>query len=194
MPTTRNRDAVVKAGRGYYWEKDATGVWAAVTVADLEAFVTDTATFPSGWSDFGHTDGEAPIAWGQEGGETEVFGSWQDPALVEAVTKDAVDYIIVSSLQFLDEARQKDYWGGGTSGAGFFDIPNIPTAREREILACAINFNGAPFGLQFPRVSIRRDDSFSLPTDGFAKMPLRMTLLSRAGAPRCRIISSRFTA
>jgi hypothetical protein len=175
-----NDDAVLVPGKAHI----LTGTVGAVTkptLAALTTFAGDTATPPAGFTDIGHTDLEDVLTFGQEGGETEVKGSWQNPSLRETTTAEAIDYYVIKSLQVLDNDALTLYFGGGDATvANEFALPDSPAPQERAALVVFLD-GATPLGFFTPKVSIRREDAIEVANDDFMKMPLRFTVVKASG-------------
>lgn len=159
-----------------------------ISQADLDAFAADTSDLPSGWTDMGHTDIDDVLTFGQDGGETDVKGSWQNAALRETVESEAVDYYVIKALQVIDNTILSWYYGGGdASVAGEFSLPDSSAPTERAITVIFLD-GSTPLGFYNPKVSIRREDAIEVATDDFTKLPLRFTILKKSGAKKAKWI------
>lgn len=158
------------------------------TLAQLEAFVA-SGTAITGFTDLGHTDLDDILTFGQDGGDSEVKGSWQNPQLREVVTEAAIDYLVIRALQLRDNTVLALYHGGGdVSVENEFAWPDVSTPQERAITIVMID-GDTPVALWAPKASIRREDSIEVSADEFAALPLRLTLLKQTGSPRAVWIS-----
>lgn len=144
-------------------------------------------------TDIGHTTLDEVVAFGADGGDSDVKGSLQNKSLRETVTSEAVDYLTVTSLQIKSGEILNLYYGGGTEAAGTFDTPDTPLTQERALLI-AIADAGGPAALWVTRSSVRRDDTISMPGDDFSTVPLRFTFLKQSGQPKVRWMSDNFVA
>lgn len=187
MPTTDS--AVMIAGTGYILTDDVATA-TKPTLAALTTFAADTSVPPAGWDILGHTSLQNVLAFGQEGGETEVKGSWQNKSLREIVTSEAVDYLTVNALQIKDNDVLSLYYGGGDATvADEFSLPDSGTPQERAMLVVFID-GAEPVGLFAPKASIRREGEISTPSDDFVELPLRFTLLKKTGAKKATWIAA----
>lgn len=154
------------------------------TLSNLTAFAADTSTLPAGFTNLGHTDLDEILQFGKEGGDTEVKGSWQNASLREITTTAAVDYLVIKSLQIIDNTVLSLYHGGGSAAtANEFAWPDNPTPQERAL--CLIMLDGTmPLALYAAKVSIRAEAEMEFAGDDFAKAPLRMTFLKDGASPR----------
>lgn len=174
--------AVLIPGRGSIWT-GVVGTATKPTLAQLATFVS-AGTVPATWTDMGHTDLDDILAFGQDGGDTTVKGSWQNASLREITTATAVDFFVVKSLQLLDNAIMALYWGGGdASTANEFALPDSPVPQEKAVTVVMVD-GTTPLAFYVPKASIRRDDAFDMSDDDFAKAPLRFTLLKHSTDPR----------
>lgn len=186
-------NAVLVPGKAHIWT-GTVGTATQPTLAQLTTFAGDTATVPAGWTDIGHTDLDDVLTFGQEGGETEVKGSWQNPSLRETTTEEAIDYYVVKSLQVLDNEALALYFGGGDATvADQFSLPDSPAPQERA--AVVVFLDGAtPLGFYTPKVSIRREDAIEVASDDFMKLPLRFTVVKATGEPKAVWIGDKLGA
>lgn len=151
---------------------------------------TTTSGGITGLTDLGHTDLDEVLAFGSEGGETEVKGSWQNKALREILTSAAIDYLVVKSLQLKDNDVLSLYYGGGDATVvDEFSLPDSPTVQERSLLVVMLD-SGGPVGLWVPRAGVRREAEIGVTTDNFTTIPLRMTYLSASGLRRATWIAA----
>lgn len=187
--------SVVQPKRGHFlWRPVTTTAPVMPTVEEIEAFATDTSDLPAGFENYGHTSLDEAFAPNSDGGETEVKGSWQNPALMEVTTSEAVDYFVVKSMQIGDAEVQKDFNGGGTTGDGYYEAPALRIPRQKEIVVVFLNTIGQPMANWYPLTSVRAEGPMEVASDDFIYLPLRFTRLQRTGAPVMRVISSTFTA
>lgn len=177
-----NDDAVLLPGIGHIL-LGAVGA-AKPALADLTAFAADTSVLPTGFTDLGHTDLDQILQFGKEGGDTQTKGSWQNAALREIVTTAAVDYLVIKSLQIIDNEVLALYHGGGDAAtANEFAWPDNPTPQEHAL--CLIMLDGAvPLGLYAAKVSVRAESEMEFAADDFTKAPLRATFLKNGSSPR----------
>lgn len=177
-----NDDAVLLPGTGHVLT--ATVGATKPALADLTSFAADTTDLPTGFTDLGHTSIDDIITFGQDGGDSEVKGSWQNPSLREVVTAQAVDFFTIPSLQVLDNEVLTLYYGGGSIAvANEFQLPDSPVPQEKAV--AVIFLDGViPVCFYVPKASIRRDDAIDASTDDFMSLPLRFTLVKASGQPR----------
>lgn len=164
---------------------------ARLTDADAAAWYAD-GTIPAAFDVVGHTDPEQVAAFDREGGETEVIGSFQNRALEQISTEEAIEKIAVASLQVADPAILALYFGGGervtetdaTSPTGTrFRTPlqGIPTQRPFAMLMRSAR---GGLGLEAPKASWLGGDAIEMPNDNFVKVPLSVTFLGAFAAGR----------
>ncbi len=187
-----NDAAVVYPNTAYFFY--ATSPATKPTVGDITTFLADTSQTPSGWTQLGHTSIDQVMAFGQDGGDSQVIGTMQSKALMEIITDEAIDYFTVVSNQFKDNEVLRLYYGGGdASVANEFSIPDTATPQTQALFV-VVSPNTAtgttPFGLYVPKVSVRRDDAIEMPSDDFTKVPLRFTVLKLAGYKKLTWIGS----
>lgn len=185
--------AVLLPGKAHIWT-GTVGTATKPTLAQLQTFAGDTATIPAGWADIGHTDLDDVLAFGQEGGETEVKGSWQNPSLRETTTAEAVDYYVIKSLQVLDNDALTLYFGGGDATvANEFALADTPAPQERAAVVVFLD-GSTPLGFYTPKVSIRREDAIEVASDDWVKMPLRFTVVKASGQKKAIWIADKLGA
>lgn len=188
-----NDSAVMIAGTGYILTDDVATA-TKPTLAALTTFAGDTTVPPTGWNLLGHTSLANVLAFGSDGGGTEVKGSWQNKSLRELVTSEAVDYFTINSIQILDNDVLTLYYGGGdASVANEFSLPDNPTPQERAALVVFLD-GDTPVGFFASKSSIRREGPIVTPTDDFVEMPLRFTLLKKTGSPKATWIADELGA
>jgi hypothetical protein len=178
---------VLRPGTGYV----LTGSVGATepTLANINTFVS-AGTLPSGFTELGHTDAEDIIAFDQDGGDSEVFKSWQNAALRQVITDEAVDFFVIPALELSNTVLSLYYGGGDASTANRFELPDTPAATEKAV--CIVMVDGTVnVAFYVPKASILRDDSPEFATDAFAKFPLRFTVLKATSDPRAVWIADR---
>lgn len=175
-------NAVVIPGKGHFLTAATTAT--KPTLAQIVAFANNTTTTPTGFDHLGHSDIDEVLSFGQEGGETETKGSWQNPSLREATTSVPVDYLVAKSLQVRDNAILTLYYGGGNASVvNEFSLPDTSVPVEKSLLLVMVDAVG-PLGLYIKRASIRREDAIEVASDDFVKLPLRFTFLQASGSPK----------
>lgn len=162
-------------------------------LADLTAFAANTATLPTGFTNLGHTSIDDVLTFGQEGGDTEVKGSWQNSSLREVITEATVDYFVIPALQVDNDVLTLYYGGGTITTANEFHVPDSPVPQEKAI--CVIMLDGStPVALYIAKCSIRREDAPEFATDDFTKWPLRFTPLKSGSTAKMIWIADRLGA
>lgn len=186
---TLNDSAVVYPNTAHFF----TGVSATVTaptLTNLAAYVADTTTTITGFTEIGHTTLDNIMAWGADGGDSEVKGSLQNKSLRQIITSEAIDYFTINSMQMRDNQVLSWYYGGGDATTlNTFKTPDSPTIPQLGFLAVIFDDNG-PLGLFCKKLSIRRDDSIQMPADDFVSLPLRFTPLKATGSPKMQWIGT----
>lgn len=179
--------AVLRPGTGHVLVRAVGGPTKPLYSA-LQTFATDTSVGLIGWTDIGHTSLDDLPTFGQDGGDTEVKGSWQNQSLREIITAAAVDYITIKPLQ-VDNATLAMYYSGGTFGsANTFDLPDSAGSTEKALLIVFLDGTN-PVGFHAERTSVRRDDAIEMANDAFSTFPLRFTLLKATGLPKASWIA-----
>lgn len=183
-------DALVIPATGHY----LTGATSATqpTYTQIGTFVSTvlaggTVTYPTGFTNLGHTDLDDILAFGQDDGDTEVKGSWQNKSLRELITSEAIDYFVAKAFQFDNETLTLYYGGGTISTAHEFALPDSPGTQERAV--CIVLIDGTDWvAFYAQRSSVRREDAPEFATDDFGKFPLRFTILKKSGSPKAKWI------
>lgn len=153
------------------------------TITQINTFIS-AGTLPTGLTELGHTDIEDILAFGQDDGDSEVKGSWQNPSLREVITSQAIDYFVIKAEQLLDNNILALYYGGGdATGSAQFKLPDAPVATEKSALV--IMSDGVTnVGFWCQKTSVRREDAIEAAIDDFLKFPLRFTVLKKSGSPK----------
>lgn len=161
---------------------------AAPTYANLVTFAGNTATMPTGFTNLGHTSIDDVWVPDQDGGETDVKGSWQNASLREVVTSQAIDFYTVKSLQINDNVALSLYYGGGDfSDPNQFDVPDSPAPQEKAAIVVFLDGSDV-MGFYTPKVSIFRADAIEAAADDFMTLPLKFTVLKNSTDPKIRWI------
>ena len=187
MPQTDG--AVVIPGVGYVWT-GVVGTATKPTVAELATFAS-AGTVPSGWTNIGHTDLDDILAPGQDGGDTEVKGSWQNPSLRTVITEASTDYFVIKSLQILDRTVLGLYYGSGGDNtvADEYGSPNAPAATELATTIVMLDGSNPPVAIYMAKASWLREDSMEFDSADFVKAPIRITALQYSTTRRIIWIS-----
>lgn len=145
----------------------------APTTAEVTALDAIDPTL-SGWENFGHTSLDNDFAPFQDGGDSTVEGSRQNPKLRESV-ETSTEGLDASSMQVTSETLNY-YYGGGTAAAGSFQIPTSSAPIERAALI--VYFDGDSVCAEYhSRASIRRSGPIRNTAEGFLEFPIRLTWL-----------------
>jgi hypothetical protein len=167
--------AVVTAAVGYILR--APEGTAAPTPTQIDNF--DPAVGLTNWDSVGHTSADDLPELGNEGGDTEVKGSWQNSALRTVQTSALVDFVTFKMLQF-DSGSLALYYGqangSGTPVPRKFRVSKSGGVTRSALLIIIVD-GDTKIGLYAPKTDIRRDDSISLATDEFGTLPVRATFL-----------------
>lgn len=132
------------------------------------------------WEDLGHSSIEDGLTIGREGGDSEVLGTWQNPALRER--REPTTWFVTMFLHQVSNQTLSFFFGGGdASVAGKFGVPLLPQAQERALFIRIIDgSNEAP--LYIPRVSLLADDDVEVDVEQFLAFPIRATILGITGS------------
>lgn len=150
-------------------------------VAPVGTAVPGNLTAPAApWIDLGHTSIEDGLTIGREGGDSEVLGTWQNPALRER--RESTTWFVTVFLHQVSNQTLSFFFGGGdASVSGEFGVPLLPQAQERSLFIRIIDgSNEAP--LFIPRVSLLADDDVELDVENLMAFPVRATVLGVTGS------------
>lgn len=182
-------NAVVVPATGHFFLHDTAGTdpW---TKAQIATFAS-AGTMPGAWYEMGHTDLDNPMSWDQDGGDSTVKGSFQNPQLRQVLTGTVVDKFTIPAEQILDNKIMTLYYGGGdASAADQFDVPDVPTAQEKAFMGVLLD-GAIQVGVGIPKVSIIRADNLSVDPQDFLKAPLLFTVLKFTGKPKIRWVNDK---
>lgn len=157
-----------------------------VTVATTSSALWDP------WTNLGHTDLEEDISVEEEGGESTVRGSRQNPSLRETVSA-VTQFLTISSIQ-IDATTLTYYFGTDlTISAGVAATTGTFAAVERAALLVFVD--GASItGVHYPKTSVRRGGPPSMASGSFRRLPIRITPLKMTGQPLQRWIDPAIVA
>jgi hypothetical protein len=174
-----NDNAVLTAGSGWVFLAPPN----TVSPTDEEVSPTvgafDPTDLDAAWVPVGHTSRDDLPEFGSDGGDTEVLGSWQNAALRQVVTDTAIDFVVLTLLQF-DNDTLSLYYGAAnplTNGERRFRVKTSATGTVEKAMLIVIVDGDTSIGLYAPKVSFKRDDAISLAVDDFGALPTRATFL-----------------
>jgi hypothetical protein len=169
--------AVIVPSVGYIWT-GVVGTAVKPTTAQLATFAS-AGTVPATWTNLGHTDLDDILAPGQDGGDTEVKGSWQNPSLRTVITEASVDYFVIKSLQILDRTVLGLYYGSGgdNTTANEYGSPNSPAATELAVSIVMVDGSNPVTAVYMAKASFLREDNMEFDSADFVKAPIRITAL-----------------
>ena len=177
-------DALIIPSLGHYLTAATTAT--QPTFTQIGTFVS-AGTLPTGFTELGHTDLDDIFAFGQDDGDSEIKGSWQNKTLREIITSEAIDYFVAKALQFDNETLSLYYGGGDATVAHEFALPDSPSSQERAV--CVVLVDGTDWAAFYAqRTSIKREDAPEFATDDFSKLPLRFTILKKTGSKKAKWI------
>jgi len=161
--------AVIIPGTGYVYTAPA-GTAAPV----------DLINPGSPWEDLGHTSIEDGLTITKDGGDSNILGTWRNPALRDR--RDPVTFAITIHLLQLTNETLAFYFGGGdTSVEGVFGVNLITQPQERAMFVRIVDGDvSAP--LYVPRVSLASDDDVEVDVENFLAFPVRATVLGVTGS------------
>lgn len=132
------------------------------------------------WSIVGHTSREEGLTIEPESGDSEVKGTWENPALRER--SDPATWAITLQLHQVDNTSLELYFGeGDMSRPGRFGVRSGAKPVERALFVRMID-GSAEAGLYVPRVSVRADGEITVDVEGFLSFPIRAQVLEITGS------------
>ncbi|PPK63525.1 hypothetical protein V5P93_000420 [Actinokineospora auranticolor] len=132
------------------------------------------------WSIIGHTSREEGLTITRDSGDSEVKGTWENPALRER--RDPATWAITFQLHQLDNNTLELFFGpGDVDTAGVFGVQGSAPPVERALFVRMID-GAAEAGLYVPRVSIGSDDDISVDVENFLAFPVRAQVLQVTGS------------
>lgn len=163
------------------------GVDVALTAA-TGATVT-VKTLLNGWSMVGHTSRDEMPEFGQDGGDTEIRGTWQNAALREVQTETPADYVVININQ-VDRQSLTLHYGAeaGPSVPGVFSVSGNAGPTERSFLVVIVD-GDLKLGFNARKASFRREDSIGLSVENFLYLPTRATFIKHGANPLYEWIS-----
>lgn len=146
------------------------------------------STALNGWTMVGHTSREDLPEFGNEGGDSEIKGTWQNAALREKV--EAISDYVVIKVNQIDRQTFTLYYGPSSTPnvPGVFGIAGNSSPVEKAMLVVIVD-GDLNLGFTAPKASFRRDDAFEFATDDFATFPVRATFVKHGTRDMYRWIS-----
>jgi len=145
-------------------------------------FPEDPSAPTTPWEEVGHTTRDTPLQVSREGGEPEVLGSWQDPAL--RTRQDPPTFTLAFGLIQYDETTLPLYYGSNSEvdpETGYVNIPKVPSPTESALFVRVVDGNREHYR-HYPRVSILAADSEEFDVEQLASMPVAATILGTSGS------------
>jgi len=134
----------------------------------------------SPWENLGHTSRDDGLTITRDGGDSEVLGTWQNPALRER--RDPTTFAITAFLHQVDNTVLELYFGAGdVSEVGEFGVTST-TGTTAKALFVRIVDGADQVGLYIPRVSIAAEDDVEVDVENFLAFPIRATVLQVSGS------------
>jgi hypothetical protein len=132
------------------------------------------------WSIVGHTSREEGLTITRDQGDSEVKGTWENPALRER--REPATWAITFQLHQVDNNTLELFFGAGDIDTpGVFGVNGVGTPVERALFVRMID-GTAEAGLYVPRVSIGSDDDISVDVENFLAFPVRAQVLQVTGS------------
>jgi hypothetical protein len=133
----------------------------------------------SPWRDLGHTSVDDGLTITKDGGDSNILGTWQNPALRDR--RDPVTFALTAHLLQLSNDTLSMYFGGGDiSVAGVFGVNLIPQPVELAMFIRIVD-GEHEVPLYIARTSISSDDDVEVDVENFLSFPIRATILGASG-------------
>jgi len=142
---------------------------------------SDKVNPASPWRDLGHTSIDDGLTITKDGGDSNILGTWRNPALRDR--RDPVVFALTIHLLQLSNDTLSMYFGiGDTTVDGVFGVALIPEPVQ---LAMFIRIVDGDNGMQvyLPKVSVGSDDDVEVDVENFLAFPVRATILGITGQP-----------
>lgn len=132
------------------------------------------------WTDIGHTSSDNNFKITKDGGDSNILGTWQNPALRER--RDPVVYALTFNLLQISNETLALYFGGGDSStSGVFGVSLTPKPQERALFVRIVD-GDVEVPLYVPKVSVASDDDVEADIEKFLEFPVRATILGVTGS------------
>lgn len=132
------------------------------------------------WVDIGHTSSDDNFKITKDGGDSNILGTWQNPALRER--RDPVVYALVFNLLQISNETLALYFGGGDDSiSGQFGVALNPKPQERAIFMRIVD-GDVEVPLYVPKASVASDDDVEADVEKFLQFPVRCTILGVTGS------------
>lgn len=140
---------------------------------------TDLTDPETPWEELGHTSIDDGVTIARDGGDSNILGTWQNPALRDR--RDPVTFAVTATLLQSDNNSLALYFGGGDiSEDGMFGVPAVSVPQDRAMYIRIIDGENE-LGIFLPRVAVASDDDVELDVENFMGYPIRATVLSETG-------------
>lgn len=131
------------------------------------------------WTDIGHTSSDNNFKITKDGGDSNILGTWQNPALRER--RDPVVYALTFNLlQVTNETLALYFGGGDATVSGKFGVSLTPRPQERALFVRIVD-GDVEVPLYVPKVSVASDDDVEADIEKFLEFPVRATILGVTG-------------
>lgn len=132
------------------------------------------------WVDIGHTSSDNNFKITKDGGDSNILGTWQNPALRER--RDPVVYALTFNLLQISNETLSLYFGGGdASVSGSFGVSLTPKPQERALFVRIVD-GDVEVPLYIKKVSVASDDDVEADVEKFLEFPVRATVLGVTGS------------
>jgi hypothetical protein len=135
----------------------------------------------SPWRDLGHTSIEDGLTITKDGGDSNILGTWRNPALRDR--RDPVVFALTVHLLQLSNDTLEMYFGvGDTTVDGVFGVALIPEPVQLAMFIRIVDGDNE-MQVYLPKVSVSSDDDVEVDVENFLAFPVRATILGITGQP-----------
>jgi hypothetical protein len=173
-PTYLTKDPVLVPATGYVFVAPE-GTPKPTLPLDIRNLRTLRESIGTSWASIGNTSLENGIAHESAGDDSEVLGTWQNPAL--RTTNPPRIYTVTLALADFTLDTYKLYYGGGDVAAdGSFIIPTVPASQTKAMLIVAVD--GDRHVVEYyERVSLIGAEGVTYDPAALTEMPVTATVL-----------------
>lgn len=145
------------------------------------AVPSDKLNPDSPWRDLGHTSIEDGLTITKDGGDSNILGTWRNPALRDR--RDPVVFALTIHLLQLSNDTLEMYFGvGDTTVDGVFGVALIPEPVQLAMFIRIVDGDNE-MQVYLPKVSVSSDDDVEVDVENFLAFPVRATILGVTGQP-----------
>ena len=141
---------------------------------------TDPLAPTTPWVELGHTSIDDGVTITRDGGDSNILGTWQNPALRDR--RDPTTFAITMSAHQVDNTVLGLYFGGGDiTEEGIFGVSSSTGTTDTAMYVRIVDGDNE-VGLYLPKVSVSSDDDMEVDPENFLAFPLRATVLQVTGS------------